>query len=93
MTKSELFSVMTGGFATVAGSTLAAYVNFNIAANHLIIASLMAAPGALAVSKTIFPETKKTKANWDAIKNLPKGYTSFHFEDFIMKIEVFHFIL
>jgi hypothetical protein len=33
----------------------------------------MAAPGALAVSKTIFPELKKTKANWDAIRNLPKG--------------------
>lgn len=32
----------------------------------------MAAPGALAISKTIYPETKKTKANWDAIKNLPK---------------------
>jgi CNT family concentrative nucleoside transporter len=74
MTQSEIFSVMTGGFATVAGSVLAAYINFKIPANHLIIASLMAAPGALAVSKTIFPETKKTRANWDAIRKLPKGY-------------------
>ena len=41
--------------------------------NHLIIASLMASPGSLAISKTMFPETKKTKANWDAIKNTPKG--------------------
>jgi hypothetical protein len=32
----------------------------------------MAAPGALAVSKTIFPETKTTRASVDAIKNLPK---------------------
>ena len=32
----------------------------------------MASPGALAISKTIFPETKKTKASWEAIRNLPK---------------------
>ena len=57
----------------MAGSVLAAYINFKVPANHLIIASLMAAPGALLVSKTIYPETRKTKANWDAIRNLPKG--------------------
>ena len=34
----------------------------------------MAAPGSLWVSKTIYPETKKTKANWDSIQNLPKGF-------------------
>ena len=34
----------------------------------MIIASIMAAPGALAVSKTIVPETKRTKANWEKIK-------------------------
>ena len=34
----------------------------------------MAAPGALAISKTMFPETKKTKADWNAIRNIPKGY-------------------
>jgi hypothetical protein len=33
----------------------------------------MAAPGALLVSKTLFPETKKTKANWKEIENMPKG--------------------
>lgn len=48
-----------------------------IAPNHLIIASFMASPGALAVSKTIFPETKKSKASWDAIKNLPKRFLLF----------------
>lgn len=64
---------MTSGFATVAGSVLAAYINFKIPANHLIIASLMAAPAALTISKTIHPETKKTRANWDAIRSIPKG--------------------
>lgn len=34
----------------------------------------MASPGALAISKTIVPETRETKANWDAIRNLPKRY-------------------
>jgi nucleoside permease NupC len=57
----------------VAGSTLAAYISFDVPANHLIVASIMAAPGALALSKTIYPETKKTKADFDSIKNLPKG--------------------
>ena len=34
---------------------------------------MMAAPGALAISKTIYPETQTTKADWKSIKNLPKG--------------------
>lgn len=62
-----------GGFATVAGSVLAAYINLGIPANHLVVASLMAAPGALLVSKTLFPETKNTKADWKEIENMPKG--------------------
>ncbi len=60
MTKSELMAVMTGGFATVAGGVLAVYVSMlrDIPgiAGHLVTASLMAAPGALAVAKIIFPE-------------------------------------
>ena len=60
MTKSELMAVMTGGFATVAGGVLAVYVSMlrDIPgiAGHLVTASLMAAPGALAVAKIIYPE-------------------------------------
>ncbi len=60
MTQSELMAVMTGGFATVAGGVLAVYVSMlrDIPgiAGHLVTASLMAAPGALAVAKIIFPE-------------------------------------
>jgi nucleoside permease NupC len=37
-------------------------------ANHLLIASMMSAPAALSISKVIYPETKETKANWEAIK-------------------------
>ncbi len=58
MTMSELHAVMTGGFATIAGGVLAAYVSFGIPAEHLIAASVMSAPAALAISKIMFPETE-----------------------------------
>ncbi|MFH1131316.1 MAG: nucleoside transporter C-terminal domain-containing protein [Pseudomonadota bacterium] len=65
MTKSELMSVMTGGFATVAGGVLAIYVimlrNLPGIAGHLVTASMMAAPAALAISKLMFPETEQPK--------------------------------
>jgi concentrative nucleoside transporter, CNT family len=64
MTNSELHAVMTGGFATVAGGVMAAFVGLLIAffpdiAGHLIAASVMSAPAALAVSKIMFPETEE----------------------------------
>merc|ERR1719234_1150107 len=46
MTKSEIHAVMTGGFATIAGSVLAAYISFGIDASHLLSASVMSAPAA-----------------------------------------------
>ncbi len=63
MTRSELMAVMTGGFATVAGGVLGAYVAFlkdipNIA-GHLVIASIISAPAALAVAKIMVPETEE----------------------------------
>jgi len=61
MTRSELMAVMTGGFATVAGGVMGAYVKFldgvpNIA-GHLVMASIMSAPAALAIAKVMVPET------------------------------------
>ncbi|XP_077999827.1 solute carrier family 28 member 3-like [Glandiceps talaboti] len=56
MTKSELHAVMTGGFATIAGSVLGAYISFGISSSHLISASVMSAPAALAISKLFYPE-------------------------------------
>jgi CNT family concentrative nucleoside transporter len=58
MTASELMSVMVGGFATVAGGVLVAYVEMGISAGHLITASIIAAPAALLVAKVIQPETE-----------------------------------
>ncbi|XP_041073922.1 sodium/nucleoside cotransporter 1-like [Polyodon spathula] len=69
MTKSEIHAVMTGGFATIAGSVLGAYISFGIDASSLIAASVMAAPCALALSKLSYPETEETKfMNKDEIK-------------------------
>ena len=55
MTKSELHCVMASGMATIAGSVLAAYISFNISASHLLSASVMSAPAALAAAKLLYP--------------------------------------
>ncbi len=60
MHSSELHAIMTGGFATVAGGVMAAYVGFLSGsipsiAGHLVAASIMSAPAALALSKVVFP--------------------------------------
>ncbi|MGE0324679.1 MAG: NupC/NupG family nucleoside CNT transporter [Polyangiaceae bacterium] len=63
MTRSELSVVMTGGFATVAGGVMAAYVGFLKdlpgIAGHLVTASILSAPAAIAVSKLMVPETEE----------------------------------
>jgi CNT family concentrative nucleoside transporter len=66
MTTSELMAVMTGGFATVAGGVLAAYVGllkdvFPDIAGHLIAASVMSAPAALVIAKVMWPETETSE--------------------------------
>lgn len=72
LNKSELFMVMTGGMATIAGGALAAYVGFLgggdpvarlIIAKHLLAASVMAAPGAVVVAKILVPHTDDIVSN------------------------------
>ncbi len=72
MTKSEILLVMIGGMATVAGGVLAAYIGFLggadpelkiFYAKHLLTASVMAAPGAIVISKILYPETEKIDTN------------------------------
>ena len=58
MTLSELHAVMVGGFATIAGGVLAAYVTFGIDAGHLIAASVMSAQASLVAAKMFYPETQ-----------------------------------
>jgi concentrative nucleoside transporter, CNT family len=61
MTRSELMAVMTGGFATIAGGVLAAYVGMGVSAGHLIAASVMSAPAALVMAKIVVPESEESK--------------------------------
>ena len=63
MTKSELFAVMCGGLASVAGSVLAGYANMGVPLEYLIAASFMAAPGGLLFAKIIMPETETPKVD------------------------------
>jgi nucleoside permease NupC len=51
-----------------------AYIGFGISPDHLITAGLMSAPASLAISKTMFPETKIIKANFNSIKNVKIKY-------------------
>ncbi|XP_064153160.1 solute carrier family 28 member 3-like isoform X1 [Anguilla rostrata] len=61
LTISEIHAVMTGGFATIAGSVLGAFISFGIQASHLLTASVMSAPASLAIAKAFWPETEKPK--------------------------------
>jgi CNT family concentrative nucleoside transporter len=65
MTRSELLTVMVGGFATIAGGVLAGYIALGVPAGHLIAASVMAAPAALVIGKIIFPETEHSATAGD----------------------------
>ena len=59
MTSSELFAIMAGGLASVAGAVLAGYASMGISLDYLIAASFMAAPGGLLMAKILVPETEK----------------------------------
>ena len=72
MTRSQILLVMIGGMATVAGSVLAAYIGFLggddpdsrlYFARHLLAASVMAAPGAIVISKMLYPETEEVDSS------------------------------
>ena len=78
MNKSEILLVMVGGMATVAGGVLAAYIGFLggndpelrlLFAKHLLAASVMAAPGAIVVSKILFPQTEPINTNVEVSKD------------------------
>ncbi|WJZ03338.1 NupC/NupG family nucleoside CNT transporter [Corynebacterium freiburgense] len=60
LTRSELFTCMTGGFASVAGSTLIGYSLLGAPLEYLLAASLMNAPGSLIVAKAFWPETEES---------------------------------
>lgn len=61
MTMSELLASMTGSMACIAGGVMAVYISMGVPASYLLAASLMAAPGALVISKIVFPETEESE--------------------------------
>uniref|UniRef100_A0A8C0WX32 Sodium/nucleoside cotransporter n=1 Tax=Castor canadensis TaxID=51338 RepID=A0A8C0WX32_CASCN len=73
MTLSEIHAVMTGGFATIAGTVLGAFISFGIDASSLISASVMAAPCALALSKLVYPEIEESKFKSEEGVKLSRG--------------------
>lgn len=67
MTQSELFAIMVGGLASVAGSVLAGYAGLGVPLEYLIAASFMAAPGGLLMAKMMHPETEEPKQHMEDI--------------------------
>ncbi|WP_028865025.1 NupC/NupG family nucleoside CNT transporter [Psychromonas aquimarina] len=67
MTRSELFAVMSGGLASVAGAVLAGYASLGVSLDYLIAASFMAAPGGLLMAKLLEPETDTPKDEMDQL--------------------------
>jgi CNT family concentrative nucleoside transporter len=61
MTMSELLASMTGSMACIAGGVMAVYISMGVPASYLLAASLMAAPGALVISKIVYPETQESE--------------------------------
>ncbi len=59
MTESELFAIMCGGLASIAGSVMAGYAGMGVPLTYLIAASFMAAPAGLLFAKILIPQTEK----------------------------------
>ncbi|WOL30192.1 NupC/NupG family nucleoside CNT transporter [Pseudomonas fragi] len=71
MTRSELFAVMVGGMASVAGSVLIGYASLGVELKYLIAASFMAAPGGLLMAKLMEPQTAEPRDNFSDIEVYP----------------------
>jgi concentrative nucleoside transporter, CNT family len=81
MTRSELLASMSGSLACIAGGILIVYANMGAAAGldlapKLITASLMAAPGALVISKIVFPETEESQTMGKVKLDVKSNYTN-----------------
>lgn len=59
MTRSELFAVMTGGLASVAGGTMIGYIQMGVDVKYVLTAAFMTAPAGLLFAKLMWPETEK----------------------------------
>ena len=76
MTNSELMASMSGSFACIAGGVMATYISFGVPAEYLIAASIMAAPGALAIAKIMHPETEESETQGTVKLNVEKDHVN-----------------
>lgn len=67
MTESELFAIMAGGLASIAGSVMAGYAGMGVPLTYLIAASFMAAPAGLLFAKIMIPQTEKFRDELEAV--------------------------
>lgn len=72
MSRSELFAIMVGGLASVAGAVLAGYAGLGVELKYLLAASFMAAPGGLLMAKMLLPETEKDSAHSDSNSDIDR---------------------
>jgi len=68
--------VEAGSMACIAGGVMAVYISMGVPASYLLAASLMAAPGALVVSKIVFPETRESETKGTVKLEVKKQYTN-----------------
>lgn len=76
MTMSELLASMTGSMACIAGGVMALYVSMGIPAEYLLAASIMAAPGALVISKIVYPETEESQTKNEVKVEIQKTHVN-----------------
>jgi concentrative nucleoside transporter, CNT family len=76
MTKSELLASMTGSMACIAGGVMAVYISMGVPASYLLAASLMAAPGALVISKIVYPETEVSETKGKVTIEVKKEHSN-----------------
>ena len=76
MTRSELFALMVGGLASIAGSVMAGYAGMGVELKYLLAASFMAAPGGLLMAKIILPETTKPNEDLHDVDAEDTGYAN-----------------
>lgn len=76
MTMSELLASMTGSMACIAGGVMAVYISMGVPASYLLAASLMAAPGALVISKIVHPETQESETKGKVKLEVKSEYTN-----------------
>ncbi len=72
MTMSELLASMAGSMACIAGGVMAVYIALGVPAEYLIAASIMAAPGALVISKIVWPETEVSETKGEVSLEIKK---------------------